>query len=150
MMPDTEQNALERWREKAKENISTNSNILQNIANIKISYNISQGFLDDLMESSQQLMSNEWGWIEFTAAYILFLEKYGIQEDWRPHFNKDVGFKDGNKWRIVEGKLQIPYEIMGIEISYLEHSIIGNEEGCYLLNTIQSNSAVNYKYKMCP
>ncbi len=87
MMPDSEKDALKKWRKKAKSLLLSKPESYKKIADIKISYNISQGFLDDLLESFEQMMDNEWGWDLFTAYFTVYLTKHGIQEGWEEHVN---------------------------------------------------------------
>lgn len=89
MMKYSEQNASLIWIDKVDDLLMTKPEIQGKIANIKISYNISQGFLDDLIESFEQVMSNEWEWQIFTAFFTVYLTEHGIQEDWVPHI-KDL------------------------------------------------------------
>ncbi len=89
MMKYSEEDALRMWQKEAKKLLTSNPDIYSTIENIKISYNVSQGFLDDLIESFEQVMSDEWGWEIFTAFFKAYLTDKGIQEDWIPHI-KDL------------------------------------------------------------
>jgi len=89
MMKYSEKDALDMWKEVAGDLLVSKPDLYAKIANIKISYNISQGFLDDLLESFEQVMSNEWGWVEFSTFFEQFLTSHNIQEDWVPHI-KDL------------------------------------------------------------
>jgi len=89
MMKYSEKDALDMWKEAAGDLLVSKPEIYAKIANIKMSYNISQGFLDDVLESFEQVMSNEWGWVEFSTFFEQFLTTHNIQEDWVPHI-KDL------------------------------------------------------------
>ena len=89
MMKYSEKDALDMWKDEADTLLVSKPKIYPKIANIKISYNISQGFLDDLLESFEQVMNNEWGWKEFSLYFAVYLKEKGIQEDWVPHI-KDL------------------------------------------------------------
>ncbi len=85
MMKYSEKDALKMWKKEVKKLLASNIEEYAKIANRKISYNQSQGFLDDLIESFEQIMDNEWGWSEFSVYFSIFLEEKGIQEDWITH-----------------------------------------------------------------
>lgn len=87
MMPDSEEMALVKWRKKAYDLLLSKPESYKKIADIKISYNVSQGFLDDVLESFEQMMDNEWGWDVFTTYFTVYLTEHGIQEGWREHVN---------------------------------------------------------------
>ena len=89
MMGDKEPKALKKWKKEALKIMLANPGISEKIANVRISYNESQGFLDDLLEAFEQVMSNEWGWKAFSLYFSTYLTDKGIQEDWVPHI-KDL------------------------------------------------------------
>lgn len=89
MMKYSEKNASKMWSDEVDDLLASKPELYKKIANIKMSYNKSQGFLDDLLESFEQVMSNEWGWFEFTTFFEQFLTSHNIQEDWVPHL-KDL------------------------------------------------------------
>lgn len=102
MMKESEANALHKWKSKFNY-LLINNKTYDKVSDIKISYNVSQGFLDDLLESFEQVTTNEWDWQKFTAYYTIFLETSGIQEDWRPHFNNLNTHVDNYKNSIKNG-----------------------------------------------
>ena len=80
MMKHSERNALKKWRTEATKFLLSKPEIDTKIANVKISYNKSENFDDDIYESFEQLMSNEWGWEQFSAYFRVFLQSHFIQE----------------------------------------------------------------------
>ncbi len=88
MMKYSEKDARLMWQQEAKKLLSPYQEY-KSIEKIDIAYNISQGFLDDLLEALEQMMDNEWGWTDFTAFFTVFLTDHNIQEDWVPHI-KDL------------------------------------------------------------
>ena len=88
MMKYSEKKALQMWQKEAKNLLSVFPEY-KSIEKIDMAYNVSQGFLDDLLEAFEQMMSNEWGWAEFTAFFTVYLTEHNIQEDWVPHI-KDL------------------------------------------------------------
>ncbi len=61
MMNETEQNATRMWKFTVKDLLSAKPDLFGKIAGVKIAYNRSQWFMDDVTESFEQMMSNEWG-----------------------------------------------------------------------------------------
>jgi len=88
MMKYSEKDARDMWQDEA-DNLLSSYQEYKSIEKIDISYNSSQGFLDDLLEALEQMMDNEWGWTEFTAFFTVYLTDHNIQEDWVPHI-KDL------------------------------------------------------------
>jgi len=80
MIKDSENKAREIWEEKVVEIFSNNQEVFNKLGKISVSYNASQGFLDDLFESFEQVMSNEWGWNAFSGYFRTYLEQKGIQD----------------------------------------------------------------------
>ena len=76
-IPEEEHDA--KWKKIVKKLFLSNPEEYKKIANVKISYNASQGFVDDIYESAEQVMSNEWGWSEFSVYYRTYMEKTGFQ-----------------------------------------------------------------------
>ncbi len=74
-----------RWKDTVKKLFLSNPEEYKKIANAKISYNASQGFLDDLFEATEQAISNEWGWEEFSKQLRTFLETVNVQESYDSH-----------------------------------------------------------------
>ncbi len=88
MMKYSEKDARDMWQDEADDLLLSHKEY-KNIEKIDISYNVSQGFLDDFLEALEQMMDNEWGWTEFTVFFTAYLTDHGIQEDWVPHI-KDL------------------------------------------------------------
>ncbi|MGK0255569.1 MAG: hypothetical protein ACI81I_000169, partial [Arcobacteraceae bacterium] len=74
-----------RWKDIVEDMFIDNQEALKKIANAKIAYNRSQGFDDDVFESAEQVMSNEWGWEEFSGYFRTYLELKGYQESYDTH-----------------------------------------------------------------
>jgi hypothetical protein len=85
MIKESKQEARKLWENIAKELFSANPQELKKIGKIDISYNVSQGFFDDLFESAEQVMSNEWGWEKFSIFFRTYLETHNIQESYDVH-----------------------------------------------------------------
>jgi hypothetical protein len=93
-----------KWQKKVKKLFINNKKEYIELSKISISYNASQGFFDDVFESAGQVMSNEWGWSEFSGYFRTYLEQKGIQESvnlHRPNLNTQVkaykqSIKDGH------------------------------------------------------
>ncbi|MDD3602453.1 MAG: hypothetical protein PHZ17_03945 [Sulfurovum sp.] len=93
MMNETEQNATRMWKFTVKDLLSAKPDLFGKIAGVKIAYNRSQWFMDDVTESFEQMMSNEWGWQAFSLYFGIYLTDKGFQEDWIPHIedlNKQI------------------------------------------------------------
>ena len=80
MMKYSEEKALRMWKKEVEKLLLSNIEVYAKITNVKMSYNLSQGFLDDLLESFEQVMSNEWGWMEYSVYFANYLKGHGIQE----------------------------------------------------------------------
>ena len=80
MMNDTEAKAEKKWQEYIEKIFKNNPEVTDKIKNVKIAYNKSQWFDDDIYEAFEQVMSNEWGWKEFSDYFAIFLKIHGIQE----------------------------------------------------------------------
>jgi len=80
MMKYSEKNALKMWKKEVKKLLASRPEIFTRIANRKMSYNASEGFLDDLLESFEQVMNNEWGWQDFSVYFANYLKIHGVQE----------------------------------------------------------------------
>ncbi len=74
-----------RWNDMVDDMFISNPEEYKKIANAKISYNRSQGFDDDIYESLEQVMSNEWGWEKFSIFFRTYLETHNIQEKYDTH-----------------------------------------------------------------
>jgi len=74
-----------KWKGIVKKLFLSNPEEYKKIANAKISYNRSQGFDDDIYESLEQAMSNEWGWEKFSIFFRTYLETHNIQEKYDTH-----------------------------------------------------------------
>lgn len=85
MMKDSEKIALENWKKNIKRMFTSNLEDYKKILNRKMAYNKSQGFDDDMYEAFEQIMSNEWGWKEFSNYFKFFLKVEGIQEKYDQH-----------------------------------------------------------------
>ena len=85
IMGETEDKMRVQWQLTIKKLLLVNPEIKAKIKNVNLSYNTSQFFLDDLLESFEQVMSNEWGWKDFTNYFSVFLTTMGVQESWVPH-----------------------------------------------------------------
>ncbi len=85
MMNDSEEKATEIWQIKIEEVLKNKQESYKKLEKIQNSYNRSQFFFDDLFESLEQKMSNEFGWKQLTAYVTAFLTTHNIQEDWRVH-----------------------------------------------------------------
>ncbi len=70
---------------------------------IKVSYNRSQGFFDNLFESMEQKTSNEFGWEQLTAHVTAFLTNHNIQEDWHAHIDDLTKQVENYKQSIKDG-----------------------------------------------
>ena len=79
-----------RWKDTVKKLFLSNPEEYKKIANAKISYNASQGFLDDLFEATEQAISNEWGWEEFSKQLRTFLETVNVQESYDSHISSSL------------------------------------------------------------
>ena len=94
----------EQWLEKITDMFIDNQEAFNKLGSIKVSYNASQGFFDDIFESFEQVMSNEWGWGEFSNYFRTYLELNGYQESidiHRPNLTTQVeaykqSIKDGH------------------------------------------------------
>ena len=75
----------EQWINKVDEIFLENPKEFDKLANIKISYNASQGFFSDIFESAEQVMSNEWGWESFSGYFRTYLELKGYQDSVDQH-----------------------------------------------------------------
>ena len=75
----------EKWNDIVDDMLISNEKEYKKIANIKISYNASQGFIDDVFESAEQVISNEWGWKGFSEYLRTFLEIVYLQESYDTH-----------------------------------------------------------------
>jgi hypothetical protein len=82
---ETRFDAREIWKSVSRELLATNPKERAKIGKIDISYNASQGFLDDIFESFEQQMSNEWGWTDFSNYFRVYLELKGIQDSIDKH-----------------------------------------------------------------
>jgi len=90
--------------EKVNDMFINNQEAFNKLGKIKVSYNASQGFLDDIFESFEQVMSNEWGWEDFSSYFRTYLELKGYQDSvdqHRPNLAKQVeaykqSIKDGH------------------------------------------------------
>jgi len=87
MMNETEQNATLIWKDKVDDLLLTKPEIFNKLANILVAYNKSEWFDDDIYESFEQLMSNEWGWEQFSAYYRVYLQTLGMQQLGNQHAN---------------------------------------------------------------
>jgi hypothetical protein len=87
MMNVSEENATIIWNDKIEELFKNKQESLNKLEKIQNSYNRSQGFFDDLFESLEQKISNEFGWKELSAFVTVFLTSHNIQEDWRAHID---------------------------------------------------------------
>jgi len=87
MMNISEKEATKVWSSKVKELFANNQKDYKQLEKIQNSYNRSQGFFDDLFESLEQKISNEFGWKELSAYVTSFLTTHNIQEDWKAHVN---------------------------------------------------------------
>ena len=87
MMGDSEEDALEKWEEKMDDLLFPKPEVNAKIATKYISYNKSENFDDDIYESFEQLMSNEWGWKQFSAYYRVYLQTLGMQQLGNQHAN---------------------------------------------------------------
>jgi len=74
-----------KWKRIVEDMFISNPEEYKKIANAKISYNASQGFMDDVFESAEQVMSNEWGWEKFSIFFRTYLETHDIQEAYDTH-----------------------------------------------------------------
>ena len=94
----------EQWLEKITDMFIDNQEAFNKLGSIKVSYNASQGFFDDIFESFEQVMSNEWGWSAFSSYFRTYLELKGYQESLdlhRPNLTTQVeaykqSIKDGH------------------------------------------------------
>ncbi len=87
MINVSEKKATKIWQVKVKELLSKKQESYEKLKIIKVSYNRSQGFFDDLFESLEQKISNEFGWEQLSAYVTSFLTTHNMQEDWRAHSN---------------------------------------------------------------
>ena len=74
-----------KWKDRIDIIFISNSKEYKKIANAKISYNASQGFWSDIFEATEQALSNEWGWEEFSKQLRTFLETVNVQESYDSH-----------------------------------------------------------------
>jgi len=74
-----------RWNDMVDDMFISNPEEYKKIASAKIAYNASQGFFDDVFESAEQVMSNEWGWKKFSVYFRVYLENHNIQEKYDTH-----------------------------------------------------------------
>jgi hypothetical protein len=79
MMKESRVNAKIAWQIKVLEIFAKNPEKLNKLANINISYNTSQGFIDDLFESFEQIVSNEWNWKALSLYIRVYLQTHNIQ-----------------------------------------------------------------------
>ena len=84
MMKYSSEKAGIMWKKQSRKLI-LDPKISSKIDKVIISYNRKQGILDDMLESFEQIMSNEWGWKEFSLYFAVYLQEKGIQEDIIPH-----------------------------------------------------------------
>lgn len=80
MMKYSKQKTKNIWNKKVIDMFLSNPETITKLANINVSYNAKQGFFDDLYESLEQVMSNEWGWEDFSQYYRTYMEITGFQE----------------------------------------------------------------------
>ncbi len=74
-----------KWKKIVYDMFISNPEEYKKIANARISYNASQGFFDDVFESAEQVMSNEWGWKKFSIFFRTYLETHNIQKAYDTH-----------------------------------------------------------------
>lgn len=85
MMELSAMDALEQWNDKVNDIFQERPDSYEKLAGIKIAYNTSQGFVDDLLEALEQTVGNEWGWGALRAYITVYLTTHNIQEDWQTH-----------------------------------------------------------------
>lgn len=85
MIQDLKIEARRLWKNQVKELLSNNVDERNQIGMIEISYNMSQSFFDDVFESLEQVMSDEWGWEDFSNQFRVFLETINVQDSYDAH-----------------------------------------------------------------
>ena len=103
MMSDTEEGALGKWEEQVDDLFSNELETYSKISSIRVSYNMSQGFIDDILEAFEQVTRNEWDWQAFTTFITVYLTQHNIQEDWQAHINDLIRQVDSYKQSIKDG-----------------------------------------------
>ena len=103
MMSDTEESALGKWEEQVDDLFSNELETYSKISSIRVSYNMSQGFIDDILEAFEQVTRNEWDWQAFTTFITVYLTQHNIQEDWQAHINDLTRQVDSYKQSIKDG-----------------------------------------------
>jgi len=93
----------EAWKDKVDDLFLSNQEEYKKVANIKISFNASQGPLDDVYESLEQIMSNEWGWVEYAKQYRTYMEESGFQESVDLHSHDLTNQVNAYKQSIKDG-----------------------------------------------
>lgn len=103
MMGDSEKVALTKWRNRVDDLLYSKQNTFNRLANILVSYNKSQWFDDDIYESFEQMMSNEWGWKDFSLYFETYLKTHLIQEAGNQHSQDLTTQVNGYKQSIKNG-----------------------------------------------
>ncbi len=85
MINISEKEATKIWDQKVKELFLDKQESYKKLERIQVSYNRSQGFFDNLFESLEQKISNEFGWKEVSEAVRWYLETKGYQESFDAH-----------------------------------------------------------------
>lgn len=103
MINDSEEKATEIWQIEIEGLFENKQDSYENLERIQNSYNRSQGFFDDLFESLEQKISNEFGWKQLSAHVTAFLTLHNIQDDWNAHTDDLIKQVTSYKQSIKDG-----------------------------------------------